>query len=224
MLRVKNLTYRYTDKSQTTHQYCYDFEMKPAECVAIVGKSGSGKSTLLEMMAGFLIPNSGDILWGQESLIDLPPDKRPISILFQEANLFNHLSVYKNISLGLNVQDNHSSMKQVGQNAATDTVIDDALKKLDLIDFKHRLPESLSGGQRQRIGLLRCLLRKKPILLLDEPFSGLNTELRDEFKQWIMDYKNDNQAYVVWVTHDMNDVEGVASRYFQMDNYQLTER
>lgn len=216
MLAINNLQYAYQDKSGNPYDYSYGLTMQAGQCVAIIGESGSGKSTLLELIAGFLLPQSGDIILDGNSLLAMPADKRPLSIVFQQDNLFNHISVYNNIALGL--------ANKLPLVAEQDALLQKALIDTKLDGFATRLPEKLSGGQRQRVALLRALLRAKPILLLDEPFNGLNKAMREEYAQWINEYKQKNNAYIIWVTHDIEDVAEVADATYLMKDFTLQQQ
>ncbi len=138
----------------------------------MLGPSGAGKSTLLNLIAGFLPPASGSLRINGEVHNATPPAQRPVSMLFQENNLFNHLTVRQNISLGIHPGLKLSREEQAQVAAMAGQMGIDALLE--------RLPGELSGGQRQRAALARCLVRQQPVLLLDEPFSALDPALRQE--------------------------------------------
>jgi len=150
----------------------FSLSVDKGERLAILGPSGAGKSTLLSLIAGFLTPAQGNIILNGEENTDTSPAVRPVSMLFQENNLFSHLTVQQNIALGLNPgmklnTEQKSRLKRIAQQMSIDSLLD-------------RLPAQLSGGQRQRVALARCLVRQQPILLLDEPFSALDPALRQE--------------------------------------------
>ena len=169
MLSIRNVQYRYKDANDI---YNYTLHAKPKEVVAILGQSGSGKSTLLDIVAGFVEPSSGSISLDQKDLLGLPVEKRPVSILFQSNNLFEHLSVQKNILLGVS--------KVLKDSIAEIEKIQAILKEVGLEAFEHTIASRLSGGQQQRVALARVLIRREPILLLDEPFTGLDEKTRVE--------------------------------------------
>ena len=209
MLQVKNLIFGYD--SASTFQF--DFEFEQGKCLAIQGASGSGKSTLLNLIAGFLKPDSGQIVFSGQQIDQLKPAERPLTILFQEHNLFNHLTVLQNIALGLS-----PSLKL--SNQQTQKIIQ-ALEELELKGMEQRLPEDLSGGQRQRVALARCLVRSKPLLLLDEPFTGLNEELKQEIQQLLSQLQQKLNLTILWVTHDLDDVEEIADQIACIENNRL---
>lgn len=199
MLRVENLRYRYEDRL-----FEFNLEAKKGEITAILGKSGAGKSTLLSLIAGFLEPISGDIFIDEKSIVNLPPYKRPLSILFQENNLFSHLRLYENIALGINPKLKLSPKeKEFVSKMAT---------SLGIGDLLHRLPSEISGGQKQRAALCRAMVRKRDVLLLDEPFSALDYELKDEMLELVLDLSKKENMAILMVTHFEEDVKKVASK------------
>ena len=139
--------------------------------VGVVGRSGSGKSTLLNLIAGFIEPQSGKIIYNDSNLNDLEPSRRDLSILFQNFNNFDHLSIFENIILGIDPQ-----MRKTTDNLR---IVRDILKKLSInLDMETKL-DLLSGGEQQRVSIARCSIRKKSLLLLDEPFNSLDPGLRN---------------------------------------------
>ncbi len=144
----------------------YNFEAPSGSLTLISGPSGQGKTTLLSMIAGFINPQGGRIIFNNQVLNNIAINKRPISMLFQDHNLFPHLSVYYNAALGLT-----SSLKLTPLEKET---LEHMASELGILQLLDKYPEELSGGQRQRVALARVLLRKRPLLLLDEPFVGLD--------------------------------------------------
>ncbi|MBJ8825390.1 thiamine ABC transporter ATP-binding protein ThiQ [Citrobacter europaeus] len=174
------------------------------EQVAVLGPSGAGKSTLLNLIAGFLTPASGTMMIEGEDHTATPPSRRPVSMLFQENNLFSHLSVQQNIGLGLNpgLKLNalqREKMRRIAQQMGIDSLLE-------------RLPGELSGGQRQRVALARCLVREQPILLLDEPFSALDPALRQEMLTLVAEVCREKQLTLLMVSHSVEDAARIAPR------------
>lgn len=174
------------------------------EQVAVLGPSGAGKSTLLNLIAGFLTPASGTMMIEGEDHTATPPSRRPVSMLFQENNLFSHLSVQQNIGLGLNpgLKLNalqREKMRHIAQQMGLDSLLE-------------RLPGELSGGQRQRVALARCLVREQPILLLDEPFSALDPALRQEMLTLVAEVCREKQLTLLMVSHSVEDAARIAPR------------
>ncbi len=209
MLKIDGLTYTYHAKS-TPCPYHFSLKANKGETVGILGESGSGKSTMLDLIAGFLEPHSGDILLDSEALLALPIEKRPVTILFQQHNLFEHLSVKKNILLGISPHGKSTP--------ETDEKISEILEEMGLAEHLDKLPSALSGGQQQRVALARALLRKKPILLLDEPFSGLDRKTRLEMLSLVQTITQREGLHTIMVTHETEDCELIADRVYKMKN------
>ncbi|GAA3912420.1 thiamine ABC transporter ATP-binding protein ThiQ [Gibbsiella dentisursi] len=199
MLTLEKLTYLYEHLPMR-----FDLHIQPGERVAVLGPSGAGKSTLLSLIAGFLPAASGRLLLAGEDHTATPPAKRPVSMLFQENNLFAHLTVAQNIGLGLNpgLRLNGEQKRQLTQIAA----------QVGLEEHLQRLPSQLSGGQRQRAALARCLVRQRPILLLDEPFSALDPALRSEMLQLLQNVCHQRQLTLLMVSHNLDDAARIAQR------------
>jgi len=199
MLTLNNLTYLYQNAPMR-----FDLSLSTGERVAILGPSGAGKSTLLNLIAGFLPASSGQILVNQQDCTFLPPAKRPVSMLFQENNLFAHLTVRQNMGLGL-----HPGLKL---NAEQQRELQDLARQVGLEECLDRLPSQLSGGQRQRVALARCLLRSQPILLLDEPFSALDPALRNEMLSLLDKVCRERNLALLMVSHNLDDAARIAER------------
>ena len=213
MLTIKNLQYQYKNANDI---YTYDVEIQPSQIVAILGQSGSGKSTLLDIVAGFIEPSSGSVKLNGSELLGLSVEKRPITILFQNHNLFEHLTVQKNILLGVNktLKDSIEEIEKVQA----------ILKEVGLEKFEHTLASQLSGGQQQRVALARVLIRREPILLLDEPFTGLDEETRIEMLDLVKKITVENNLRTIMVTHEIEDCERIANRVYKMQNHTLVEQ
>ena len=177
----------------------YSMQIKTGEIVAIQGSSGVGKTTLLNLISGYLTADSGTIEWNQDPLNNLAVEKRPVSMLFQDHNLFEHISVLENLSLGFTTTAPIDAI----MNAARYLGVDEQLEKK---------PANLSGGQRQRIALIRTLLRPEPIVLLDEPFAELDPVTREKAALWTREHAKTAGKTVLLVTHQDEDVERVADR------------
>ncbi|MBN2630964.1 MAG: ATP-binding cassette domain-containing protein [Rhodobacteraceae bacterium] len=179
-----------------------DWSVPKGERVAIIGPSGAGKSTLLSAIAGFFAPASGRVLWQGQDLVNVLPGARPISSLFQDQNLFPHLTVAQNLGLGLrpDLRLSPDQVQQVGR----------ALVRVGLSGMGDRRPGQLSGGQIGRAALARALLRARPILLLDEPFAALGPALKSEMLALVAEVADATGALVMLVTHDPKDAMGFA--------------
>ena len=166
-----------------------------ASLVAVVGPSGAGKSTLLSAIAGFVPVTGGRIRWDDQDITALPPGKRPMAILFQDNNLFPHLTAAQNVALAL------------GKGTRPTAAVFDALGQVGLAGFENRKPAELSGGQQSRVALARVLLQDKPLVLLDEPFSALGPAMRQEMLSLVQERLVANGRSVIIVTHDRQDAE-----------------
>lgn len=192
MLRFDRAATRLGDFTLTA-----DFAVAPGARLAVIGPSGSGKSTLLGMIAGFVPLSAGRIEWQGQDLSGMAPGARPVSILFQDQNLFPHLSVAQNVGLGLRADLRLSP----DQHAA----VAEALRQVGLHDMADRRPAQLSGGQQSRVALARVALRAQPILLLDEAFAALGPALKAEMLALLGRIADRNGATVLMVTHDPDD-------------------
>ncbi|MBK0001120.1 thiamine ABC transporter ATP-binding protein ThiQ [Erwinia sp. S38] len=199
MLSLTNLTYLYNHLPMR-----FTFSAQAGERLAILGPSGAGKSTLLSLIAGFLPASSGSLLLDGQDHCDSPPARRPVSMLFQENNLFPHLTVAQNIGLGL-----HPGLKLSHQQKQT---LQEITRRVGLEEQLQRLPHQLSGGQRQRAALARCLVRQQPILLLDEPFSALDPALRKEMLELVDEVCNERNITLLMVSHSIEDAARIAPR------------
>ncbi len=192
-----------------------EFDMKftlsanPGEKIGIVGPSGSGKTTLLHVMAGFVFADSGRIVLNGKDHSRTLPHERPVSMLFQENNLFEHLTVAENMGLGLQPALTLSRDQQ--------TQVQAIAQDVGLREYLGRMPAELSGGQKQRVALARCLLRNQPILLLDEPFSALDKPLRQEMLALLEDIYQQKQLTILMVTHQPEEVDGFAHRCVRLE-------
>ncbi|WP_333851482.1 thiamine ABC transporter ATP-binding protein ThiQ [Leclercia sp.] len=182
----------------------FTLSVRQGELIAVLGPSGAGKSTLLNLVAGFLQPANGRITIEGQDHTHTPPSQRPVSMLFQENNLFTHLSVRQNIGLGM-----HPGLRL---NAGQQQKLSDIASQMGIGDLLDRLPGELSGGQRQRVALARCLVREQPILLLDEPFSALDPALRQEMLQLVKEVCERQNLTMLMVSHSVEDAVKIAHR------------
>ncbi|QPC88512.1 thiamine ABC transporter ATP-binding protein [Mesorhizobium sp. NBSH29] len=188
----------------------FDAEVEAGAVTAIMGPSGSGKSTLLNLIAGFEVPSRGRVLIGGVDVTGLPPADRPVSMVFQENNLFAHLDVIANVGLG------RSPALRL---AADDRVaIANALEHTGLGGKEHRLPRELSGGERQRVALARVLVRERPVLLLDEPFASLGPALRLDMLGLVEKLCRQHSMTVLFVTHQPEDARRIAKNMIFLED------
>lgn len=194
---------------------CFNLSVNAGERVAIIGESGAGKSTLLNLIAGFEFPHQGEIWLNNKNHTRSAPYERPVSMLFQENNLFPHLTVQQNLALGLKPSLKLTALEQ--------EKIEQVACSVRLGDYLQRLPNSLSGGQKQRVALARCLLRDKPILLLDEPFSALDQKLRVEMLALIDKLCDEKHLTLLFVTHQPSELVGTIDQVLLVENGQISQ-
>ena len=181
-----------------------NISLEPDKIYAVLGPSGAGKSTFLNLISGFASISSGSIVWNGKEISNLPPAKRNVSILFQDNNLFPHLSVWRNLALAVThwpkiSRNNEEKLKAV-------------MSEVGILGLENRKPSQLSGGQQSRVALARVLLQKNKILLLDEPFSALGPSLKDQMLELIKKIAKNKKLLVLMVTHDPADAKKVASQ------------
>jgi thiamine transport system ATP-binding protein len=199
MIKLENVGFRYEDMVMN-----FDLQVAKGELVGIIGPSGAGKSTLLSLISGFDDPVSGRISIAGVDMQGVTPDQRPVSMIFQDHNSFAHLDVWTNVALGIS-SDLKLDPHQREQ-------VDGALARVGLADFKARKSTELSGGERQRIAIARALVRDKPVLLLDEPFTALGPALRRDMLDLIREIQKERKLTVLMVTHQPEDAKYAASK------------
>ncbi len=189
--------------TQDTFRLTADFSVAAGARVAVVGPSGAGKSTLLSVIAGFFPVAAGRILWQGRDITRAAPARRPLSILFQDQNLFPHLTVAENVGLGLR--------PDLRLSAADKDRVEAALARTGLAGMAARKPATLSGGQQSRVALARALLRARPLMLLDEPFAALGPALKAEMLDLVAEIAAETGATVLMVSHDPADARRFAT-------------
>lgn len=197
MLQLDNMLIR-----QAGFELRANWSLEKGRRLAIIGPSGGGKSTLLAAIAGFLPLAGGRIRINGQDIGPLDPGHRPVSLLFQDHNLFGHLDVGQNTGLGIrpDLKLTKGDLARVGR----------VLAHVGLEGFERRKPAELSGGQRQRVALARALLRDRPLLMLDEPFAALGPALKAEMLDLVAEITTETGATLLMVTHDPADAERIA--------------
>lgn len=181
-----------------------DLAVERGERVAVMGASGSGKSSLLALIAGFMTPDAGRVLLDGVECTDMAVSERPLSILFQDGNLFPHLPVFENVALGL-----RPDLRLSRDDRAR---VLNALSKVGLEGLDQRFPSDLSGGQQGRVALARMLLRDRPLALLDEPFAALDPGLRKDMLSLLNTLCQETGLTLVMVSHDLRDAARLCDR------------
>ena len=199
IVELQAIVYRY--EAMVIH---YDVVVDAGSFVAVIGPSGAGKSTLLSLIAGFDRPERGRVVLDGQDVTDRAPADRPVTTLFQEHNLFPHLTAAQNVGLGI-----HPGLRL---SAADRHRVDEAMGRVGLDGMGRRLPRELSGGERQRVALARSMARARPILLLDEPFAALGPAQRREMVGLVDRLRRDRGMTVIMVSHQLDEVRAVAER------------
>jgi len=179
-------------------------DIRENEFFALLGPSGCGKTTLLRMLAGFESPSAGRILLDGKDISPLPPEKRPLNLMFQSYALFPHMTVRQNLSYGL-------EMERLGK-AEIARRVDETMATTDLTPFAGRKPDQLSGGQKQRVALARALVKRPKVLLLDEPLGALDKKLREKMQLELKRMQHEAGITFVIVTHDQEEALVMADR------------
>jgi iron(III) transport system ATP-binding protein len=192
-----------------------NLDIEDGEIMTLLGPSGCGKTTTLRCIAGFLIPDEGDIYLGDQQITGLSPEKRGIGFVFQNYALWPHMTVYDNLAFGLRLRRVRKAeiKKRVGE----------ALELVRLGGFAERYPRQLSGGQQQRIALARALVIQPRILLLDEPLSNLDAQLREEMRFEIRELQKSLDITAVYVTHDQAEALVLSDRIAVMNEGVITQ-
>jgi len=189
---------------QGTFELTANFEVPTGAKVALIGPSGGGKSTFLAAIAGFQTIDSGRILFQGRDITDLQPAARPVSLLFQDHNLFAHLSAAQNVGLGLK--------PNLRLDAEQNETVAGALAKVGLSGLGDKRPGELSGGQQQRVAIARVILRQRPLLLLDEPFAALGPALKRDMLDLVSRVADSINATLLMVTHHPEDAHAIADQ------------
>jgi len=205
MIRLDQVSFRYEDMEMR-----FDTVFPSASFTAVIGPSGGGKSTLLNLIAGFEAPEQGRVLIGTQDVTMLPPDQRPVSMIFQDNNTFAHLDLWQNVALGI--------APSLRLDAAQTARVDGALAEVGLAALSHRKPGEVSGGERQRVAVARALVRDRPVLLLDEPFAALGPALRRDMLDLVKSMQQAKHLMVVMVTHQPEDAQYAASHTAFLEN------
>ena len=201
-LEIQNLSHRYRRGEEALSDLSLTVE--PGELVALLGPSGCGKTTALKVVAGLLRPTSGDVRVDGVSVVGTPPERRAAAMVFQKSLLFPHMSVEANVGFGLRMRG--------ASNEDTTRRVASALGRVRMDGFAERRPGELSGGQQQRVALARALVTEPRLLLLDEPLSALDANLREEMRALVIELQREGGYTTVFVTHDQEEAVVLADR------------
>ena len=199
MLELKNITLKWNSPKEKIFIKDLNLKIKNGEILCIFGASGVGKSSLINIIAGIYEDDllfEGEIILNGKKLNQIPTEKRKIGLLLQDGTLFPHLTVEQNILFGMN--------KKLAYKEKS-LLIKSNLKKSNMVGFEDRYPHTLSGGQKARVACLRAILSGPEALLLDEPFSSLDPDQRNSFREFVVNNIKENKIACLLVTHDEND-------------------
>lgn len=206
MLEICNVTRRFGDFTAVDQ---VNLTIETGEFFTLLGPSGCGKTTLLRMLAGFDTPDSGEIRLNGQSLVQVPPEKRPIHTVFQSYALFPHMTVAANIAFPLRL----AKLTETEIQARVAEALDD----VRLPEMGNRLPHELSGGQRQRVAIARALINRPKLLLLDEPLAALDLKLREQMQIELINLQKEVGITFVYVTHDQGEALALSHRIAVMN-------
>jgi spermidine/putrescine transport system ATP-binding protein len=206
LLELRTLTRRFGDLAAVDN---VSLSIESGEFVTLLGPSGCGKTTLLRMIAGFELPDAGQILLDGKNIADIPPEKRPLHTVFQSYALFPHLTVAENVAFPLRMARRDK--------ATIKAKIAEALESVHLSDRAHAYPHELSGGQKQRVALARSLVNRPRLLLLDEPLAALDAKLREEMQHELIDLQREVGITFVFVTHAQDEALALSHRIAVMN-------
>ncbi|MBC8630217.1 ABC transporter ATP-binding protein [[Eubacterium] tenue] len=192
-----------------------NIDINQGEFVTLLGKSGCGKSTTLKLIAGLVNPDSGDILFDEKSVLNTKTQNREAVIVFQDYSLFPHMNVFENIEFGLKI-------KKIKKNTRKNKV-KELLNLVKLEDFEKKYPSQLSGGQKQRVAIARTLAVNPKILLLDEPFSSLDINLRSEMREFVLNLQKSLNITTILVTHDKEEALMMSDKIAVMINGEIAQ-
>ena len=212
MVKLENICKSYGSKTVLSD---FSLESAEGERFVLLGRSGCGKTTLLRLIAGFEEPDSGKIMIGGEDVESLPPEKRPVGFIFQRQALFPHMTVYDNIAVGPRIRsvDENEIGKQIGE----------LLEVTHLQELRDRFPGQLSGGESQRVAVARAVINRPKVLLLDEPLSSLDVNLRRSLREELVEMQKVFGVTFLFVTHDREEAMSLADRMGIMDEGRLLQ-
>jgi putrescine transport system ATP-binding protein len=212
IIQIQNVTKRFGKVAAVDN---VSLDIVAGEFFVLLGPSGCGKTTLLRMIAGFELPTEGRILIDGQDVTGVPPNKRPVNMVFQSYAVFPHMSVADNVAYGLRIAG-------VKGGEVADRV-NEALELVKLAGFGPRMPDQMSGGQRQRVALARSLVMRPKVLLLDEPLSALDAKLRAQMQFELADLQDQVGITFVTVTHDQDEALSMASRIAVINKGQVAQ-
>ena len=212
IVELKNISVSFDDEQILKG---LSLDIKDKEFITFLGPSGCGKTTTLRLIAGFLEPDEGDIIFDGKRINDVPAHKRQVNTIFQRYALFPHLNVYENIAFGLRVK----KMKE----AEIKAKVEEMLKLVNLTGLEKRSIDTLSGGQQQRVAIARAIANHPRVLLLDEPLAALDLKLRKDMQKELKKIQQQLEITFIFVTHDQEEALTMSDRVIVMDNGKIQQ-
>ncbi len=212
LIDLRNITFNYGDEKVLDNLNLY---IRDKEFITLLGPSGCGKTTTLRIIAGFLEPDEGEVVFEGKVINNVPPHKRKVNTIFQRYALFLHMNVYDNIAFGPKLQKK--------SNAEIKKIVTEMLELVNLKGFEKRSIDSLSGGQQQRVAIARALANNPHVLLLDEPLSALDLKLRKDMQRELKDIQQRLGITFIYVTHDQEEALSMSDTVVVMDNGKIQQ-
>ncbi|MDY6065841.1 MAG: ABC transporter ATP-binding protein [Finegoldia sp.] len=212
ILKLENITFSYKDKEVLSD---ISFEIYEGEIVSLVGKSGIGKSTLLKIICGLESPDVGKIYLDGKDITDISPNKRNIVMTLQDSYLFPHMSVEDNIGFSMKMRGEKKDIIKAR--------VVELLKIIKLEGYENKKPKELSGGEKKRVALARAICDFPRILLLDEPFTGLDPEIKGQMLKLVQYINKKHNMTILMVTHDLDDAKNISDRILRIEDRKLHE-